>query len=334
MQTHLDLKEQNIGQVLRTAIVLHALFEEAETNKNMIPSYFSQTLIQKYELDFDNKKLIEEISENLTKAKQIVTCIEDSFGVDENGKILNSEKLYPLILDGEIPKHAQIQSFNFCLIYFSNEWNDMNSLGRITNGNFENLLSGEILKKYIANNRALHLDGLVATIISEARYKTLFTTKQKPKYIHQIKYDPYVVMDNVKKTTKHEIRHVIDQIINIQGQKEFVETPAYLYSGESYSGLKLDLRNIKQKLFELQIENKHHIGLNEILREINQIRIEHLEKFIPVFEEKVNHLRTTLNKFNTLRFSNEQLSYIFSIYQSKHIISYFDQIKDLSYKNV
>jgi hypothetical protein len=318
-------KKQDIADVLNFLCATYDLFEETRVSENPQPLVLKDYLTAKHSLKLIQKQHLHNIAINLDKIVKVVKHIENRFGVDKDHKIINSAELYRhLYVDEQDPKTTEFESFNFGLANIKNDW-AYDNVGHVRAYKFKSdsidYWNAEDMIRRFENRdkKSPHrLIPFIAVIPTFSEYVKTAETLDKTLSEADSLCDKAITTeykDTYPKIILHEMRHIIDHIINNTDNSSFVETQAYMYSSANLCGFSMDKTAIISNINEYRDKNPSY-------SRIAQIEFDD-------FEPKAKITSTLLHNTTFTETEMKKLSYIFSVYPSGFLVSYMREIAEL-----
>jgi len=191
-------------------------------------------LTREYELTKRNKTEFADVAVRTFKAQQIVKYLGNRFGVDDDGMIQDPHGLYGLIFKNKkVPQLLEARSYGFSVGIRKLRWRHSNYLGFVTDSSPFDLLKNPLEKtiKKLDKNKKTSLWRLTFLTKDElydpARIQQWLTSVKERAEQNDYRPSTEVVPEE---TIYHEIRHIIDNILGIEGGLQtdfhFVETQA------------------------------------------------------------------------------------------------------------
>lgn len=335
-------KTYKIENLLNESGALYDLFNILTTNKEENAKDLSEKLIQNYKLEGEHYKRFEKISQKTEIANEIVKTLEDKFGVDEQGYIIDLKGFCNLVLDGRISKNREIKSYNVAFGHIQKNWKYEGRLGYVNGWDITQdcLLN---LKKLIEKNRM--------TLFNKEDSKNLFYLSKKcnkeefSSLIFNIPERKYIAKlndkNNYENIIDHELRHIFDKFIiddDDYGHTRFIETQAEIYSNLSLRGLKRDFKDFGKEDLErrIKIQENRLPKLKEI--KAPEIIIQNEERLLEENKTKLNNgdynnidIRRIILAFKNIPTSAKEiksLSYFFSILPEEEVPYYIQKARE------
>jgi len=273
-------KEQELAvKIIEGARALYELFERLKTDRNQLKKDFIEELAEKHGLTLNQRRYLDNVGLRATRAQAIVRYLEQKFGADENLNFSEPEELFKFLFKGTYcPQNLKAHSDNIGIGFEKQKWQHNGIIGRAEGFNYDQLASpldqtiSRLEKNKLTNCAALcyllpakeylskdqrTLEDFVGPILT-AEEKLLRIIFGKP----LLKMSIEEAAEKVQKLIKeHELRHVIDKIIN--SPRGYAETSADMYAEKSLDGLDRDIRNKYEWLKERQEDNEKAIAIRK-----------------------------------------------------------------------
>lgn len=258
-------KEYLLRKMFDGAKALYDFFETMRDNKDTGPREVAEQLKSKYHLTGNQKNYLDGVANRTSRARGIVQYLERRFGVNSDGTFQDVRGLHDLLFDKYTPKHLEARTYNFGVGFTQGIWRKNEVLGYkhcpVTD---QNCLTDPLKKTISRLERGAETDcgNLAFRIPSDSRMGKnakkridgLADLSEEKRLVKAI-FEDRTTPENLKKEViEHELRHVIDSIIDNPPYGFFVETPAHLYSNASPSwGLERDF-TARHEMFEKRLE--------------------------------------------------------------------------------
>ena len=231
-----------VGKLINETRALSQFFDEVK-NKSVSPTYLVNELAKEYDLTVNQRRVLGKISTKLTKARTIITYLNDKYKPSEKGNAAGKSTLFKDIYQENPPKEFGIRSFSFAFgIYLPHEYFEDNTCGDAG----ANCFSLETVVDY--NIKQIEK--------KEPNFKNLRALCFRINHQDPVFLDEYTEKGQGNTSAeKHELKHIIDSFISgWEVKKNTDELSADLFAGI------FDRNNI---LLEIETEKSRLEKLND-----------------------------------------------------------------------
>ncbi|MDD5741586.1 MAG: hypothetical protein PHH54_06400 [Candidatus Nanoarchaeia archaeon] len=344
-------QEYLANRMIDGARALSELFNWLKTNRAPLTDNLVEEITKSCEITKNQANYLHKTVERAKRAQGIIKYLENRFGVNENLDFQDSEGLYRLLFRNKsCPKKIQAKSHNIGIGLTRQNWRYKNSVGRAGIGFWYDQLNSPLDKtiQRLEAEKMTNVGDLCFTLPSKD-YFVKAVEKRRSELNEQGKillaiFGPSVEQEAERwygETEKHELRHVIDEILPSHG-KRYIETQADLISEGNFRGLNRDINAIKERIeknIKKNLENFEYFEKSWQAEELKFMvekerefydaslkRKENLDKGVEILKELVK--KFPKQDYEILSYAFSTLPYLCSNRSLNHL-----RLLDVYYKN-
>jgi len=332
-----EKKAYLIGKMYDGAQALYDLFKAIKTDREVDPRELGLELERRYDLTPRQGWALQDISLRAARAIGIVRYLEHRFGLNEDETFRNPGRLHHLLFKGKTPKKLEARSYNFGVGFTRGVWTQKDARGVAYNSHFSDQLAVPLNETFsrLEDNmknaaRAIafsipHDNKMEAYAKAEVKRRKALDPRNPEKLTLAIFKGRPTAESVRQEVINHELRHVIDSIIN--GRRGFfVETQAYMPDMGNLAGLNRDIERKKIHLaklegYELQCRVSKPREVDKVVAAIARLREDVYQA-----EQAEKVLRKLLTRRGT---DPEVVSYLFSTQDPRTLIPRIKESLDL-----
>lgn len=308
------------------ARALYDFFENLKEDKDANVQELAGRINAQYNLTKNQQAYLSEVAERAEKAKGIVNYLERRFGVNEDGTFKDPHGMYPLLYGKKAPKLLEARTYNFGIGFTQGNWtHDCRGFKHTIRG-YEHHPLYDNLKSTISrlgrgiSSGCEHITFRMPVDSRIERFADEDVTR-----IHELSPEEKTLraifgrLPSKKKLKEeivnHELRHVIDSVIGNEFGF-FIETPAYLYSGEDiFRGLKRDFNreytqaNSRVESRRKELERRESLNVPDVILNSNKKNLAKAQRQLEDITQKGPEQAMLYNRFVRQRFTKNPWSH-------------------------
>jgi hypothetical protein len=325
--------------VLDAASALHDFFEAMLSFPDADPSRLAVELIAEYQLDVMEGRHLRRVAERAEKAKRIVGALEERFGVrvEDDGlkgrMILDTEGFTNYIFGRGGKSTRRVFSHNIALGVERVRWRgkgQQDVLGFVARmpETRSNPLGWDVVQK-VRENERVHLKPLVYKARGSNLLNQEARLSEEEKLLRWI-FGRAEVVERAEERLlceimRHEIRHIIDHILNADRSMvgRTVEVQSYMYENDRnvMVGFKRDLKDLKA-LEDRLIRHDGQDAPDDLRR--GYWKAQDTRRSL----EQAASLVEAIKCGHPDRFAHQEFSYVFSLVDIENLPVVLSSIKD------
>tara|TARA_Y100000310_G_C20697217_1_gene826537 strand:- start:1326 stop:2444 length:1119 start_codon:yes stop_codon:yes gene_type:complete len=315
--------EHLLGKMVEGARALYDFFEVIRDNRDASVREVAEQLKLTYNLTDNQGRYLDNVADRTSKAKSIVQYLERRFGINSDGIFQDPQGLHEVLFNKYTPKRLEARSYNFGVGFTQGVWRRNEALGYKHCPVTDHSCFTSPLKKTISRlERGAETDcgNLAFRIPSDSRMgknakkriEQLAGLSENERLVKAI-FEPRITPENLKKEViEHELRHVIDSVINdFSNYGFFSETPSHLYSNSNLAqGLKRDF-NARYVMFKERLETAKEglkkyetIGAPPVIIEGQRKMVDRCQGRLEQHKEETSEQYVLLGKFMLSKLHN------------------------------
>ncbi|MBL7052085.1 MAG: hypothetical protein ISS01_03255 [Nanoarchaeota archaeon] len=261
--------ELPVEEVLTYGRVLDRYYSGLCTDRSLDPMHYGLKVMQEEGLERKFLKSYQQMILRTSRAKNIMEFYEDKFGINEEGKIVDSRGLHKRIFHKDL-KTARARSYGIS-IGFNRLWREKDSLGYVTFQSYDDLdQDWNWIRANLERGKNMSSHGLVFFVKKDTIHPWLLNTYQESRRdISKLEGLGRMRMElsspeeiREMSTVDHELRHVIE---NIMGTKinstifKLEEIKASLVTNKGINGVRRDCNDLNNIIDTNISENENAI---------------------------------------------------------------------------